>query len=95
MNTAGAPFGIDGRVAVVTGASSGLGVALATGLADAGARIVLAARREDRLDLLEKQLAQRDGAAERTRTSTGLPPPAPQAGASTNSATAAEGRRRG
>ena len=30
-----------------------------------------------------------NGAAERTRTSTGLPPPAPQAGASTSSATAA------
>jgi hypothetical protein len=34
------------------------------------------------------------GAAKKTRTSTGLPPPAPQAGASTNSATAAHGARR-
>ena len=38
-------FGIAGRVAVVTGASSGLGVAMAEGLADAGARLVIAARR--------------------------------------------------
>ena len=40
---------LEGRVAVVTGASSGLGVAFATGFADAGADVVLAARRVDRL----------------------------------------------
>jgi NAD(P)-dependent dehydrogenase (short-subunit alcohol dehydrogenase family) len=58
MSEALAPFRVDGRVAVVTGASSGLGVALATGLVEAGARTVIAARRGDRLDALEEQLAQ-------------------------------------
>ncbi|GAA3811703.1 glucose 1-dehydrogenase [Sphaerisporangium flaviroseum] len=43
-------FGLGGRVAIVTGASSGLGVAFARGLAEAGADIVIGARRENRLE---------------------------------------------
>ena len=43
-------FRLDGKVAIVTGASSGLGVAFAQALAEAGADVVLAARRVDRLE---------------------------------------------
>jgi NAD(P)-dependent dehydrogenase (short-subunit alcohol dehydrogenase family) len=42
-------FTLEGRVAIVTGASSGLGVAFATALAESGADVVLGARRESRL----------------------------------------------
>jgi NAD(P)-dependent dehydrogenase (short-subunit alcohol dehydrogenase family) len=42
-------FRLDGRVAIVTGASSGLGVAFAQALAEAGADVVLGARRVDKL----------------------------------------------
>jgi NAD(P)-dependent dehydrogenase (short-subunit alcohol dehydrogenase family) len=42
-------FRLDNKVAVVTGASSGLGVGFAIALAEAGADVVLAARRVDRL----------------------------------------------
>jgi NAD(P)-dependent dehydrogenase (short-subunit alcohol dehydrogenase family) len=43
-------FRLDGKVALVTGASSGLGVAFATGLAEAGADVAICARRADRLE---------------------------------------------
>ena len=49
-------FRLDGRVAVVTGASAGIGEALAEGLAGAGAKVVLAARRLDRLEALAARL---------------------------------------
>jgi gluconate 5-dehydrogenase len=43
-------FSLDGRVAVITGGSSGIGQAIARALAGAGARVVLIARGEDALD---------------------------------------------
>jgi NAD(P)-dependent dehydrogenase (short-subunit alcohol dehydrogenase family) len=49
-------FDLDGRVAVVTGASSGLGEGLARALAGAGAKVALVARRYDRLEKLADEI---------------------------------------
>ncbi|MBN9513521.1 MAG: glucose 1-dehydrogenase [Alphaproteobacteria bacterium] len=54
-------FDLSGKVALVTGASSGLGVHFARTLAEAGAAVVLAARRAERLASLQAEL-QRSGA---------------------------------
>jgi NAD(P)-dependent dehydrogenase (short-subunit alcohol dehydrogenase family) len=43
-------FRLDGKVAIVTGATSGLGVAFADGLADAGADVAICGRRAERLE---------------------------------------------
>lgn len=53
-------FRLDGKVAVVTGASSGLGAGFARALGEAGASLVLGARREDRLRDVAAAL-ERDG----------------------------------
>jgi NAD(P)-dependent dehydrogenase (short-subunit alcohol dehydrogenase family) len=51
-----APFRLDGKVAIVTGASSGLGSRMAHVLAGAGAQVAVAARRLDRLEALAADL---------------------------------------
>jgi NAD(P)-dependent dehydrogenase (short-subunit alcohol dehydrogenase family) len=57
-------FGLSDRVAVVTGASAGLGVGLAEALASAGASLMLAARREDRLVELAQRIETQGGRAQ-------------------------------
>lgn len=54
---------LDGRVAIVTGASSGIGAATARTLADAGARVVLAARSGDALEAIADGIEDGGGRA--------------------------------
>lgn len=56
-------FSLDGRVALVTGASSGIGRVLAKGLSAAGAQVVAVARRADRLEALTREIAADGGHA--------------------------------
>ncbi|MGI9210060.1 MAG: SDR family NAD(P)-dependent oxidoreductase [Rhodococcus sp. (in: high G+C Gram-positive bacteria)] len=49
-------FGLEGRVAIVTGASSGLGATVAETLAGLGAEVAVVARRKDRLEELAERI---------------------------------------
>ena len=52
-------FSVSGKTAIVTGASSGLGVTFAESLAERGANVVLAARRKEKLSKLIKEMNSR------------------------------------
>ncbi|MGX7761574.1 SDR family oxidoreductase [Streptomyces angustmyceticus] len=60
--------GIDGKVVAITGASSGIGEATALLLAERGARLVLGARRTERLAELVARIEAAGGTAVRIRT---------------------------
>lgn len=56
--------GIDSKVIAITGASSGIGKATAELLASHGAKVVLGARRSDRLEKIAESIRQNGGASE-------------------------------
>ncbi len=56
-------FSLEGRTALVTGASSGIGRVLALGLAGAGARVAAVARRMERLEHVVREIEAQGGAA--------------------------------
>ena len=56
-------FRLDGRVVIITGASSGLGAGFSKALSSAGAIIVLAARRREKLEALAQQFTESGGQA--------------------------------
>ena len=53
---------LNGKLALVTGASSGMGAEMARQLAEMGADVVLVARREDRLEALAEEITTQRGA---------------------------------
>ena len=57
-------FRLDGRRALVTGASSGIGLACAAALAEAGAHVVCAARGAEKLEAAVAEIAAAGGSAE-------------------------------
>jgi NAD(P)-dependent dehydrogenase (short-subunit alcohol dehydrogenase family) len=52
-------FSLEGKVAVVTGGTSGIGLALSLGLADAGADVIATARRQQQVDSTAKEIEAR------------------------------------
>ena len=54
-------FSLEGRTALVSGASQGIGAEIARGLASRGAAVVLAARSQDKLDSLAGEIAETGG----------------------------------
>ena len=63
MNGNGSMWDLRGRTAIVTGASSGLGVTFSEALAGAGANVVVAARRADRLEEVAARIEEDGGRA--------------------------------
>ena len=61
MKTLGDVFGLGGKVALVTGASAGLGLEMAEAFATAGADLVVTARRQQRLDEVAARLQREYG----------------------------------
>lgn len=68
-----ARFRLDGRVAVVTGASKGIGEAIARALAEAGARVVVSSRKQEAVDKVAHAIGAAGGEAIALAANVGRP----------------------
>lgn len=55
------PFDLSGKVAIVTGASRGIGQSIATTLVEAGAKVVIASRKQEALDEVAAEITEKGG----------------------------------
>jgi 2-deoxy-D-gluconate 3-dehydrogenase len=70
---------LDGKVAIVTGGGKGIGRAIALGLAQGGARVVVASRTQAELEAVAEEIKQAGGEALRLRSGQALRPGSGQA----------------
>lgn len=68
-----ANFSLTGKTAIITGASRGIGEAIAHGMAEQGATVVLAARKQETLDAVANSITARGGKALAIACHTGKP----------------------
>ncbi len=66
-------FDINGKVAIITGASRGIGLAIARAYAHAGARVVLSSRKQEALEVAAEQIRAQGGEALPVAAHTGDP----------------------
>jgi len=65
------PFDLTGKIAIITGASRGIGAAIATALATAGASVVLSSRKQENVEAVAAQIRANGGAAVASAAHTG------------------------
>ena len=73
MPSIAARFRLDGRVAIVTGASKGIGEATARALAEAGARVVVSSRKQEAVDEVAHAISGAGGEAMAVACNVGRP----------------------
>jgi NAD(P)-dependent dehydrogenase (short-subunit alcohol dehydrogenase family) len=62
MNPSTNPFDLTGKVAIITGSTKGIGRAMAAGLAEAGAAVVISSRKQDVCEAVAAEIAAETGA---------------------------------